>query len=369
MKKIKFLDLLKINQQYEREIKHILSGIFDSGWYVLGEQVKNFEKDFANYCGTKHCIGVANGLDALILILEGFKILGKLKIGDEVIVPANTYIASVLAISKTGLIPVLVEPDETTFNLNPKLIEEKINPKTKAIMAVHLYGQTADMKNINTIASKHGLLVLEDSAQAHGALNNGIKTGNLSDAAGFSFYPGKNLGALGDGGAITTNEDELAEVLFAYRNYGSHQKYHNKYLGLNSRLDELQAAVLNVKLKHLDKENQLRNEVATKYLNQINNPIISLPQTADYGTHVWHLFVIRCEKRELLQNYLNENGIQTVIHYPIPPHQQKAYLGTLDNLSLPITEKIHQTVLSLPMSPVMEDNEIDYVIKTVNQFN
>lgn len=368
MTPIKFLDLLKINQQYEAEIKKALTNVFDSGWYILGEQVKKFEKEFAAYCGTKHCIGVANGLDALILIFEGYKILGRLKEGDEIIVPANTYIASVLAISKAGLNPILVEPEEKTFNLDPNLVEKHISPKTKGILAVHLYGQTAAMTHLKAIAEKHGLLLFEDCAQAHGATHHGIKTGNLGDAAGFSFYPGKNLGALGDAGAITTNDDELANVLTAFRNYGSHQKYQNLYQGLNSRLDEIQAAVLSVKLKYLDQENKNRQKIAKQYLTKINNPLVELPFVHAEGTHVWHLFVVSTENRTKFQDYLTNHGIQTVIHYPIPPHQQTAYKEHFPYLKLPITEKIHHTVLSLPISPVMSEEDMDLVVDEVNGY-
>lgn len=364
---IKFLDLLKINQQYENEIQASLSRVVSSGWYILGEEVKKFEADFAAYCGTKHCIGVANGLDALILIMEAYKELGLMQAGDEVIVPANTYIASILAITKAGLVPVLVEPDPQTFNLSAQNIVQHITPRTKAILPVHLYGQTADMTALNTIAQQYNLKVIEDGAQAHGALHRGLKVGNLGDAAGFSFYPGKNLGALGDAGGITTNDDQLADVLLAWRNYGSHKKYHNLYLGLNSRLDEIQAPILALKIPHLDNENKRRQDVANKYLQQISNPLITLPAVADYGTHVWHLFVVRTAQRDRFQQYLQEQGVQTVIHYPIPPHQQEAYKN-LAHLSLPLTEEIHRTVLSLPISPVMEEWEVQRVIEVVNSY-
>ena len=369
---IPFLDLQAINNQYSEEILNEVIKVINSGWYILGEQVELFEQEFADYCGTKHCIGVANGLDALIIILEAYKELGLFSVGDEVIVPANTYIASILAISKAALTPVLVEPDINTYNLNPDLIEAKITKKTKAIMAVHLYGQVCDMDKINKIAKKHKLKAIEDSAQAHGAIYDGKRTGNLGDASGFSFYPGKNLGALGDGGAITTNDDELAEAIKAYRNYGSQQKYVNKYKGLNSRLDEIQATILRVKLKHLDADNQKRREIAQYYCDNITNLKIVLPITSHSSPitkkdHVWHLFVIRCKERDELQTYLSNNGVQTIIHYPIPPHKQVAY-KELNNLLLPITEQIHSEVLSLPMCPVFSNAEVEKIVRIINEW-
>ncbi len=364
---IKFLDLKKINDQYQTEIQEAIQQVLDSGWYLLGEKVQSFEENFAEYCESKYAIGVANGLDALSLVFKAYIELGIIKTGDEVIVPANTYIASVLAISDNNLIPVLVEPSLDSYNLDPTLIEEKITAKTKAILAVHLYGQTANMSIVNEIAQKYKLKVIEDSAQAHGALHQGKKVGSLGDASGFSFYPGKNLGALGDGGAITTSDDELYNTIVALRNYGSHKKYENLYQGKNSRLDEIHAAILDVKLKNLDNEIIKRNEVAKSYLNGITNELIELPVIQDYGTHVWHLFVIRTQNREKLQEYLSEHGIQTVIHYPIPPHQQQAY-PDLHHLSFPITEKIHQEVLSLPISPVMSKEDISFIIETINKY-
>ena len=362
---IPFLDLKKINQQYREELIGAATNVIDSGWYVQGAQVEAFEREFSDYCGVKHCIGVANGLDALILIFRAYKELGRLKEGDEVIVPANTYIASILAITENRLKPVLVEPDEQTYNLDPKLIEQAITPKTKAILAVHLYGQLADMIAINTIAEKHGLLVMEDSAQAHGASYNGIKVGNWGDASGFSFYPGKNLGALGDGGAVTTNDEELATTIRALGNYGSHKKYENLYKGINSRLDEMQAAMLRVKLRYLDEEIEKRKEIAIYYLENITNKNIVLPAiTTD---SVWHLFVIRTVKREELQKYLLDNGIQTLIHYPVPPHKQKAYKGW-NNESYPISEQIHNEVLSLPISGIQSLEDIKEIVRVINEF-
>lgn len=364
---IKFLDLYKINQPYEALFEEKLKTFLDKGWYILGNEVETFEQNFAHYCGTKFCIGVGNGLDALTLIFKGYIELGKLQKGDEIIVPANTYIASILAILQADLIPVLVEPDEKTFNLNSVLIAEKITPKTKAILVVHLYGQLAEMKQINWIAKENNLLVVEDAAQAHGAKLENKSAGNFGNAAGFSFYPSKNLGALGDGGAITTNDSDLAEILFSLRNYGSEVKYHNDFIGVNSRLDELQAGFLNVKLPNLDQDNSKRIAIAKRYLAEIKNDKIALPFYDDSKNHVFHLFVIQVQNRTKLQNYLMENGIQTQIHYPIPPHKQKA-LPQFNHLSFPITEKMQDEVLSLPMSPVMTDDEVDFVINVVNQF-
>lgn len=369
---IPFLDLKGINAQYRNELIEAATQVIDSGWYVQGTQVKAFEQEFADYCGTKHCIGVANGLDALILVLRAWKELGKLKEGDEVIVPANTYIASILAITENRLKPVLVEPDEQTYNLAPGLVEQAITPNTKAILAVHLYGQLAPMPEIMAIAKKHNLLVLEDSAQAHGAQIDGKKAGNWGDASGFSFYPGKNLGALGDAGAVTTNDDELAETIRALGNYGSHKKYENLYQGVNSRLDEMQAALLRAKLKHLDQETKRRQQISEMYMQGIQNDKVVLPLTPNTSPLtredcVWHLFVIRTQQREKLQTYLTEQGIQTLIHYPIAPHHQKAY-QTWSNQSYPITEAIHNQVVSLPISPVMTDDQVQKVIQAINNY-
>lgn len=365
---IKFLDLQKINVPYQAAFQQKLHSISEKGWYIMGDEVKNFERHFADYCGVKHCVGVGNGLDALVLIFRGYIELGKLQKGDEVIVPVNTYIASILAILQAGLVPVLVEPDKETYNLDPDLVIANLTAKTKAILAVHLYGQLADMEALNRIAQQHNLLVVEDAAQSHGAANaEGLKAGNLGDAAGFSFYPGKNLGALGDAGAVTTNDSELAQIIYSLHNYGSAQKYYNDHIGYNSRLDELQAAFLDVKLPNLDAENAQRKIVANRYLAEINNPKIGLPAYNGGGHHVFHLFVIRTEDREALQKYLSEKGIQTLIHYPIPPHKQKA-LPHWNDWSFPLTEKIHREVLSLPMSPVMTSEEIDSVIRALNEF-
>lgn len=364
---IKFLDLKKINQPYEEAFQEKLKMVMDKGWYILGEEVKIFEKNFANYCGTKHCIGVGNGLDALVLIFKAYIQLGKLKKGDEVIVPANTYIASILAVFQADLVPVLVEPKLETYNINPSNIEEAITPKTKAILAVHLYGQLSEMEPIFKIAGQNNLLVIEDAAQAHGAISEGRKSGNWSDAAGFSFYPGKNLGALGDAGAITTNDDELARMIYSLRNYGSDKKYVNDFIGINSRLDELQAGFLNIKLPNLDAENNIRKEIARRYLSEIKNDKMVLPFYNNSENHVFHIFVVRTENRDDLQEYLLKKEIHTLIHYPIPPHKQKALLE-MNNLSFPITEKIHTEVLSLPISPVMTDDEVNFVIKILNTY-
>lgn len=360
---IPFLDLKAINARYKDEIKARIDGVLDSGWYLLGEQNKKFESNFAKYCGTKYCIGCANGLDALRLIIKAYG-FGK---GDEIIVPANTYIASILAITDNGCTPVLVEPDLDTYNINPDLIEAKITDKTKAILVVHLYGQAVQMEKIWTLAKKYNLKIIEDSAQAHGAYYNSKRVGNLGDASGFSFYPGKNLGALGDGGAVATNDEELAQKIRALANYGSHKKYENIYQGLNSRLDEIQAAVLDVKLKYLDSDNAKRKEIAQYYLKNIKNSLIALPQIYDENSHVWHLFVVRVKDRARFQSYLNVNGVQTIIHYPIPPHKQECY-KELNHLSFPITEQIHNEIISLPISPVMSDSQIQKVVEVVNEF-
>lgn len=365
--KIAFLDLKAINAQYEDELKIACSRVIDSGWYIQGKESESFENEFANYCGVKHAIGVANGLDALILIFRAYIELGVMSEGDEVIVPANTYIASILALSANGLVPVLVEPCLDTYNIDPQKIEEKITLKTKAILAVHLYGQIAQMDAINDIADQHNLKVVEDSAQAHGAYMGVKRSGNLGNASGFSFYPGKNLGALGDGGAVTTNDDELARVIRALGNYGGEKKYENIYKGVNSRLDEIQAAMLRVKLHYLDSEIQKRREIANYYLENIYNENIILPKLTDPKKHVWHLFVVRSKKRDELQKYLNVNGIQTLIHYPIPPHKQRAY-KELEKFNLERTELIHNEVLSIPMSPVLTSDEYVYVVKVLNDF-
>jgi len=373
---IKFLDLQKINAQYDAELKQAASEVIDSGWYLLGERVNKFETHLANYIGVKHAIGVANGLDALRLILKAYIELGVMKEDDEIIVPANTYIASILAITDNRLKAVLVEPDISTYNLNISLIEKHITERTRAIMVVHLYGQACWSEELEAIAKRHNMKIIEDNAQAIGAIWNGKRTGSLGDVAGFSFYPGKNLGALGDSGAVTTNDNELAEIVRAIANYGSKEKYRNEYQGLNSRMDELQAVFLNVKLKYLNAENQRRREIAQFYCENIRHPQIVLPDNQNFSlftlpfslSHVWHLFIIRTAKRDKLQTYFTENSIQTLIHYAIPPHKQEAYKDW-NQLRFPITEKIHKEVLSLPISPIMTDEEIKKVVEIVNEFN
>ncbi|EGR2796179.1 DegT/DnrJ/EryC1/StrS family aminotransferase [Vibrio navarrensis] len=364
---IPFLDLKCINQQYQDELKEACDRVIDSGWYIMGNELIQFESAFAQYCGTKYAIGVANGLDALILVLRAWKELGKLKEGDEIIVPANTYIASILAITENRLTPVLVEPDINTYNLSSENIKAAITSNTKAILPVHLYGLISPMPEIMRIAKEYDLLVLEDCAQAHGASIDGKKAGNWGDAAGFSFYPGKNLGALGDAGAITTNDDELAQTLRALRNYGSHKKYENLYQGVNSRLDEIQAALLSVKLKYLQKETELRREIAKMYNKCITNKNVILPNI--YGDeHVWHLYTIRSNERDRLSNYFNQHKIQTLIHYPIPPHKQNAYRNLFIGKSFPISEEIHDTIISLPMGPFLCKDEVERVIDVLNEF-
>ena len=363
MNEVKFLDLHKINERFRPQMEESVRRILDSGWYILGEEDRTFEAAFAKYCGCGRALGTANGLDALKLIIQAYG-WGP---DDEIIVPANTYIASILAVSQNGAEPVLVEPDPATYNLDPSLIEAKITPRTKAIMPVHLYGRLAAMDEINAVALKHGLKVIEDAAQAHGAMHNGRRAGALGDAAGFSFYPGKNLGALGDGGAVTTSDPELAEKIEALRNYGSRRKYEILYQGTNSRLDELQATFLNIKLPTLDADNDRRRALANQYLQGLDNPLVTKPSGGPEEANVWHIFPVRCSRRDELQKHLAARGIQTLIHYPIPPHRQKAY-PQWHGLSLPITEQIHREVLSLPISPVLTDEEADLVIEAVNDF-
>lgn len=369
---IPFLDLKAINQQHRQALIDAATRVIDSGWYVLGQEVKAFEQEFASYCGTRHCVGMANGLDALVLTLRAWKELGKLKEGDEVIVPANTYIASILAITENRLKPVLVEPDARSYNLCPLKVRQAITPNTKAIVAVHLYGQLAPMKALMELADEHDLLVLEDSAQAHGAMVDGKRAGNWGHASGFSFYPGKNLGALGDAGAMTTNDAELAQTVRALGNYGSHKKYENLYQGLNSRLDEMQAALLRVKLQHLNADTLVRQQIAVAYAKGITNPLLALPipntsTQSSLQNHVFHLFVVRVKERAAFQAHLKANGIDTLIHYPIPPHRQQAYRA-LSQLSLPITEVIHQEVVSLPMGPTMTSAQMQQVIDACNTY-
>lgn len=362
---IPFLSLKQITDKYSDEIHEAALRTIDSGWYLQGKENQQFESDYAKYIGTEYCVGCGNGLDALIWIFRAYIELGVMKKGDEVIVPANTYIATILSITENGLVPVLVEPDINTLQIDDSLIEKKITSKTKAICIVHLYGQCAYTDKIGELCKKYNLKLIEDNAQAHGCCFNGKKTGSLGDAAGHSFYPGKNLGALGDAGAVTTNDEALAETVRFLANYGSAKKYVFKYTGRNSRLDEIQAAILDVKLKYLDEDVLLRKEVAKKYLAGIKNPKIRLPQINDWDGHVFHIFTIFSDDRDSLQKYLTEKGIGTNIHYPIPPHKQECYKEWND-LSLPVTEKIHETELSIPMSPCLTDEEVQYVIDALN---
>jgi len=355
---IKFLDLQKITQKYSDEIHEAVDRVVDSGWYLQGSENEKFETEYARYIGTNYAIGCANGLDALILIFRAYIEMGIMKAGDEVIVPANTYIASILAITENSLKPVLVEPSIETYQIDDAKIEEAITDRTRAIFIVHLYGQCAYTENINVICNKYQLKLIEDNAQAHGCKYKGKRTGSLGDAAGHSFYPGKNLGAFGDAGAVTTNDEELAKIIRAIANYGSIKKYVFKYCGRNSRLDEIQAAVLDVKLKHLDEDNSIRKQVAKYYIDHITNPHIITPIVKDWDAHVFHIFTIRCKKRDELQKYLADNGVQTIIHYPIPPHQQNCY-KEWNHLSFPITEQIHREELSLPISQII--NKVDYI--------
>lgn len=361
--KVPFLDLRKNNLLLEDELKAAFSRVLASGWFILGEELEKFEHEFASYCGVAHCVGVSNGLEAISLLLRAYGI----KPGDEVIVPANTFIATVLAVTHCGATPVLVEPDEHTYNLNPALIEAAITPRTAAIIPVHLYGQPADMAPINAIASKHGLLVIEDAAQAHGATYRGKKAGGLGDAAATSFYPGKNLGALGDGGAVLTNDVEIANKVRQLRNYGASIKYHHDSIGFNARLDEMQAAFLRVKLAHLDEWNLYRRKIAAIYADSLKGTAVLLPFVPEWADPVWHLYVIRTERRNALQDYLRKNGIETIIHYPIPPHKQKGYAGKF-NSAFPLAESMSREILSLPISPVMSQEEVGAVIYHIRQF-
>lgn len=364
---IKFLDLQKITQKYSNEIHEAVNRVVDSGWYLQGKENEKFEADFARYIGTKYAVGCANGLDALIWIFRAYVEMGVMQRGDEVIVPANTYIASILAITENGLKPVLVEPSIETYQIDDSKIEEAITERTKAILIVHLYGQCAYTDKVGELCKKYSLKLVEDNAQAHGCKFNGRKTGSLGDAAGHSFYPGKNLGAFGDAGAVTTDDEELAKVVRAVANYGSQKKYVFKYCGRNSRLDEIQAAVLDVKLKHLDEDVALRKDVAKYYIEHITNPNIITPVIKDWDAHVFHIFTIRAKRRDELQKYLADNGVQTIIHYPIPPHKQECY-KEWNSLSFPITEQIHEEELSLPMSPVMDVEEVKTVVELLNKW-
>jgi dTDP-4-amino-4,6-dideoxygalactose transaminase len=372
---IKFLDLKAINDSFEPELSNAIKNVLDVGWYLQGNETNTFEMEFAEFTGTKYCIGVANGLDALRLILKAYIELGVMSEGDEILVPANTFIASILAISDNRLKPVLVEPDIITYNLDSTKIEEKITDRTKGLMLVHLYGQNAMTPEIQQLIENYNLKLIEDNAQAIGACFGEKRTGSLGHVSGHSFYPGKNLGCLGDGGAVTTNDDDLASIIRALANYGSSVKYVSQFQGLNSRLDEIQAAILRVKLKRLDADNNRRQQIAKFYCENISNTDVILPVQKEYFqrstindqlSHVWHLFVIRHKLRDKLQSFLSENGIQTLIHYPIPPHKQLAYKD-MNMISFPITEQIHNEVLSLPISPVMTDEEVKKVVEVINQ--
>lgn len=364
---IKFLDLQKITARHADEIRAAALRVIDSGWYLQGKENERFEADYARYIGTKHCVGCGNGLDALIWIFRAYVELGAMKPGDEVIVPANTYIATILAITENGLVPVLVEPREDTLQIDDSKIEAALTPRTKAVCIVHLYGRCACTEKILEICRSRGLKLIEDNAQAHGCLFAGKKTGALGDAAGHSFYPGKNLGALGDGGAVTTNDPELASAVRSLANYGSTRKYVFKYRGRNSRLDEIQAAILGAKLPHLDEELSARKAVAKFYMENIKNPAVRVPALEDWNAHVFHLFPVLCSRRDELQKFLADNGVQTLIHYPIPPHKQECY-AQWNALSFPITERLAREELSLPISPVMTPQEIRAVVETVNNF-
>ncbi|MBR5895034.1 MAG: DegT/DnrJ/EryC1/StrS family aminotransferase [Akkermansia sp.] len=365
---IPFLSLKDVTAAHGEEIQAAVKRVVESGWYLQGNENTSFEKNYADYIGCSYCVGCANGLDALIWIFRAYLELGVMKPGDEVIVPANTYIASILAITENGLTPVLVEPDINTYQLDGTKIEAAITSRTKAILLVHLYGQCAYTDVIGGLCEKYNLKLVEDNAQAHGCrFMGGARTGSIGHAAGHSFYPGKNLGALGDGGAVTTNDEQLAECVRALANYGSTRKYVFKYIGRNSRLDEIQAAVLNVKLKYLDEDTERRREVARYYIDNITNPAVILPQIQDWQAHVFHLFPVRCARRDELQKFLADNGVQTVIHYPIPPHLQECY-KEWNSWSFPITEQIHNEELSLPMSPVLTVEELQKVVSIINQF-
>jgi dTDP-4-amino-4,6-dideoxygalactose transaminase len=365
---VKLLDLQAITAMHGDEIKAAVNRVIDSGWFLQGKENKQFETDYSEYIGTEHCIAVANGLDALYLLMRGYKEMGLMQDGDEIIVPANTYIATIIAITRNNLVPVLVEPTWEHLEIDIEKIEAAITPKTKGVMIVHLYGRIAYNDKLGKICKKHGLKLMEDCAQSHGCAWKGIKTGALGDAAAHSFYPGKNLGALGDAGAVTTNDQELAEVIRALANYGSQKKYVFKYIGMNSRMAETDAAALDVKLKYLDEDNHLRQQLAAYYYANINNPLITLPKRINDENNVYHQFPIFCEKRDELQEYLKENGIQTLIHYPIPPHMQECY-KEWNNRSYPITEKIHAQELSIPMNQVVSMDEAAEVVKVINSYH
>lgn len=366
-REVPFLDLREVNARHAEALKAAVARVIDSGRYVLGGELEAFEHEFAAWCGTRHALGVGNGLDALTLILRAYRDLGELAPGDEVIVPANTFIASFLAVHEAGLHAVPVEPDEATFNLDPARVETAIGPRTRAILAVHLYGQLADMTTLGDIAKRHGLLLIEDAAQAHGAMRDGVRAGAFADAAGFSFFPSKNLGALGDGGAVVTSDERLARQVALLRNYGSEVKYLHPRRGANSRLDEIQAAVLRVKLRYLDEDVAQRRAVARRYTRGIRHPGIRLPHVVEHEAHAWHLFVVRCTRRDALQRHLRECGVHTLVHYPVPAHRQGAYEGEW-GMALPLTERLCDEVLSLPMGPTLDDDAADRVIDACMAF-
>lgn len=365
---VPFLSLRDVTDKYSIEIHEAVSRVIDSGWYLQGSENRTFESHYADFIGTKYCIGCGNGLDALIWIYRAYLELGIMQPGDEVIVPANTYIASILAITENGLKAVLVEPNPFTLEIDENRIEEAITAKTKSLLLVHLYGRCAYTERIGDLCQKYNLRLVEDNAQAHGCRIGSMRTGSLGEAAGHSFYPGKNLGALGDGGAVTTNNPELATAIRSLANYGSQQKYVFKYRGRNSRLDEIQAAVLDVKLKHLDEDNRLRQRVASFYYENIKNPLVSLPSRMPDESNVYHLFPVFCDHRDELQAFLKDIGIQTLIHYPLPPHKQECYAGEWKNVFLPFTEQLARQELSLPMSPTMTDGEIETVVSAINSY-
>ena len=365
---IPFLDLKSVNNQYREEMIEACARVIDSGHYILGKECETFEREFADYCGVKYAIGVANGLEALTLIIRSYIEMGRIKKGGEIIVPSNTFIATVLAVCENGLKPVFVEPKYDSFLIDPLNLESAITENTTSIMPVHLYGQSCEMDKINQIAAKHNLIVIEDAAQSHGAYYNGKRCGNLGDAAGFSFYPGKNLGALGDGGMVTTNDTDLAEMVYTLRNYGSIKKYENSYIGLNSRLDEMQAALLRIKLKYLDQEIEARRRVANFYIDNIDNALIQCPVKQSESHHVWHLFVVRASNRNHFQDYLHNKGVATLVHYPIPPHKQKAFKA-YNYLKLPVSEKMHEDVLSLPISGIQPFGYTGKIVEIINEYS
>lgn len=364
---IPYLDLKRVNASFEPGLSSAVGRVVQSGWYIRGRECENFEKSFTEYCGTDFCVGTANGLESLTLIFKAYIALGRLRIGDKVIVPANTYIASILSIVEAGLVPVLTDPDSKTYNLSVEGAERAWTPEAKALLAVDLYGKAIPGKSLAEFTKSRNLIFVEDAAQGHGAIEGGKRAGSFGDAAGFSFYPGKNLGALGDGGAVTTSDPDLAKAVRAISNYGSEKKYVNIYKGGNSRLDEIQAAVLSYKLNRLDADNRKRRQIADRYLREIRNPEIRLPRTENLGEHVWHIFAVRTPRRNAFRDYLRANGVETLVHYPIPPHRQKAF-REWSHLHFPVAEQIAETELSLPLHPQMAEWEISKVVEAVNAY-